>query len=298
MRALVLGASGQVGGHLLAQLLERGHAAVGTRRSFAASGLPRLDIAELARVREAVRDTEAEAVFLPAGFTWVDGCEKDPARSARENLEQPLAVARVCAEAGALFVWYSTDYVFDGRHGPYAEADVPAPLQVYGRDKLACEQALATEGIASLVVRTTTVFGPERQGKNFVLQLVSKARAGERLKVACDQLATPSYGPDVARATLELVEAGARGVVHVAGPDLLDRASFALLACEVLGLDARTVEPVTTEAQAAPALRPLRAGLRASLLFELTGFRPRSARGGLEALRDELVRSGGSPERE
>src|SRR5580704_11316341 len=98
MRALVIGASGQVGGHLLAQLNARGHAAAGTRFTSAKSPLPRLDIAEPERVREAIRDVEANAVLLPAGFTWVDGCDRDPARSRRENVELPLAVARLAAE--------------------------------------------------------------------------------------------------------------------------------------------------------------------------------------------------------
>lgn len=289
MRALVIGASGQVGGHLLAQLLARGHAAVGTRRSYAASPLPRLDIAEPARVREAIRDVEADAVLLPAGFTWVDGCEKDPARSRLENVELPLGVARAAAEAGAVFAWYSTDYVFDGAKGLYSEEDATAPLQVYGRDKLACEQALAAEGLPFLVLRTTTVFGPEEQGKNFVLQLVQRSKKRERIKVASDQLANPSYAPDVAHATIELLEAGARGVWHVAGPDLLDRVTFGRLACEVLGLDPATVEPVTTAEQAAPALRPLRAGLASGRLERETGFRLRSVRAGLEAMRDWLA---------
>jgi dTDP-4-dehydrorhamnose reductase len=288
MRALVIGASGQIGGHLLAELLARGHAAVGTRRSHAASPLPALDVAHLDDVRQAIADVGPTVVFLPAGFTWVDGCEKDPARSALENRERPLAVARLAAEAGALFVGYSTDYVFDGRSGPNAETDPTGPLQVYGRDKLACEEALAREGLPFLVLRTTTVFGPEVQGKNFVLQLVAKARAGERLKCPSDQLATPTYGPGIARATIELVERGATGIFHAAGPDLLDRASFGRLACQVLGLDPRTVEPVTTAELAQPAPRPLRGGLRTGKLAAL-GLSIEGAHAGLCLLKDWLA---------
>jgi dTDP-4-dehydrorhamnose reductase len=291
MRALVIGASGQVGGHLLSQLNARGHAAVGTRFSYGSSSLPRLDVANLGGVQQAIRDTEADAVLLPAGFTWVDGCEKDPARSALENVARPLAVARAAAEAGAVFVWWSTDYVFDGLGGPYSEDDAPAPLSVYGRDKLACERALVAEGLPALILRTTTVFGPEEQRKNFVLQVLAKARAGEKLNVASDQFATPSYGPDVATATIELLEARARGIVHVAGPDFLDRAAFGRLACEVLGVDPAVIVARTTVELAAAAARPLRAGLKSEKLLELTGYRPRSARAGLEATRDWLARS-------
>jgi dTDP-4-dehydrorhamnose reductase len=286
VRALVLGASGQIGGHLLTQLLERGHAAAGTRRSHAASPLPALDIADERALRAAVLDVKPDAIFLPAGWTWVDGCEKDPARSRLENFERPLAVARLAAAAGATFVWYSTDYVFDGVHGPYRETDATGPLNVYGKDKLEGELALAREGLPHLVIRTTTVYGPEVQGKNFVFQVIAKAKAGERMKVPQDQLATPAFGPDVARATLELLEQGARGIFHAAGPDLLDRASFGKLACTVLGLDPATVEPVSTDSLQQPARRPLRGGL----VCEKLPVPMRGARAGLEALRDWLTR--------
>jgi dTDP-4-dehydrorhamnose reductase len=285
MRALVIGASGQIGGHLLEQLLAGGHAAVGTRNAHGASPLPRLDVADDRALRAAVLDVRPDAILLPAGWTWVDGCEKDPPRSRLENVERPLAVARLAAEIGATFVWYSTDYVFDGERGPYRETDPTGPLCVYGRDKLACEEALAREGLPHLVLRTTTVYGPEAQGKNFVLQLVAKAKKKERMKVPMDQLATPSFGPDVARATIELLEAGARGVFHAAGPDFLDRASFGKLACSILGLDPGTVEPVTTESLQQPARRPLRGGL----LSERLPVPLRGAREGLEAVRSWLA---------
>src|SRR4051812_35759204 len=121
MRALVIGASGQIGGHLLAELGRRGHAATGTRRSFGASGLPALDIADEVATAAAIADVKPDVVFLPAGFTWVDGCEKDPARADLENRDRPLAVARLARRVGAAFVFFSTDYVFDGDAGPYGE---------------------------------------------------------------------------------------------------------------------------------------------------------------------------------
>lgn len=284
MRALVIGASGQIGGHLLAQLAERGHAAVGTRRSHGASPLPVLDIADETALGAAIVDVAPDAVFLPAGWTWVDGCEKDPARSRLENFERPLAVARLAARVGATFVGYSTDYVFDGARGPYREGDAVGPLNVYGRDKLDLELALAKEGLPHLVIRTTTVYGPEVQGKNFVYQVVAKARAKERMKVPADQFATPAYGPDVAAATIELLEQRARGVFHAAGPDFLDRATFGRLACAVLGLDPETIESVTTDSLGQPARRPLRGGL----ICERLPLPVRGARAGLEALQGFL----------
>lgn len=296
MRALVIGGSGQIGGHLLEGLRADGHAAVGTYATSPAPGLVQLALDDDAAVEAALGDVRPDVVFLPAGWTWVDANEDDPARSRRENLEAPLRVARHCRDQGALFVTYSTDYVFDGAAGPYAEEDPPRPLSVYGRAKLELEEALARELPGQhLLLRSTTVFGPERQGKNFVYQLLRRAAKGERMVVPSDQWATPSYGPDVARATLALVDRGARGVWHVAGPDVMDRVALARLACRVFGIDPdRCVEPRTTAELKQKAARPLRGGLRTDRLQAL-GLGLRGAEEALRAMKAEVEAGRAAP---
>jgi dTDP-4-dehydrorhamnose reductase len=190
VRALVIGASGQIGGHLLAQLRAQGHLALGTYSSFAVDGLAKLDLDDDRAVEAALADVQPDVVLLPAGWTWVDGNEDDPARARRTNCEQPLQLARRCRAIGARFVTYSTDYVFDGAAGPYGEDDATNPLSVYGKAKLEAERAILGEMPEHLILRTTTVFGPERQGKNFVYQLLRKVAKQERMVVPSDQRAT------------------------------------------------------------------------------------------------------------
>src|SRR5207249_9072978 len=101
---------------------------------------------------------------------------------------------------GAVFVFFSTEYVFDGRAGPYAEDDPVAPLSVYGRSKLDGERAVMAANVRSLVVRTTVVDGEERQGKNFIYQLPVRAAAGETSKVPADQRSSPTFNVDLATA--------------------------------------------------------------------------------------------------
>src|SRR3954451_13877517 len=187
MRAVVVGGSGQIGGWLLRVLGERGAEAVGTYATVAYPGLERLDAADLAASAAWLRDRRPDVVFYPAGFTWVDGCERDPARARAANVEQPLNLARASAGVGSRFVYFSTDYVFDGLDGPYTEASPPRPLSAYGRAKLEAEDALAGElGDRQLTVRTSWVFGPERQGKNFAYQLARALASGERLECPSD----------------------------------------------------------------------------------------------------------------
>jgi dTDP-4-dehydrorhamnose reductase len=262
VHAVVVGGSGQIGGWLLRSLAERGHSAVGTYATVPFPGLAPLDASDLAGAAEWLRRQQADVVFYPAGFTWVDQCERDPARARAGNVEQPLNLAHATADSGARFVYFSTDYVFDGRSGPYRETDTSCPLSAYGASKRDAEIALAScLGDHLLTVRTCWVFGPERQGKNFAYQLSRTLRDGRMLTCPSDQVSSPSYGPDVALATVRLVEIGESGLVHVAGPEILNRVRFAFALAEAFGLDTSLIVSKSTEELAQTAPRPLEGGL-------------------------------------
>jgi dTDP-4-dehydrorhamnose reductase len=269
MRAIVIGGSGQIGGWLLHSLSSHGHEAVGTYNTVAYPGLVHVDGADLAGSAAWLEAQRPNVVFFPAGFTWVDGCEKDPAKARGANLDQPMNVARVAAKLGARFVYYSTDYIFDGRDGPYDETAEPNPLSVYGQAKLEAEQAL-TEllGEHLLIARTSWVFGPERQGKNFAYQLVRTLRSGKSLTVPIDQISSPSYGPDVAEATVRLVDAGQSGIFHVVGPEVMSRIEFARAIARAFDLDDSLIIGKTTNELGQGAPRPLNGGLLAPKLGE------------------------------
>jgi dTDP-4-dehydrorhamnose reductase len=263
MRALVIGGSGQIGGWILRHLAARGHSAVGTYATVPQDGLEPLDASDTAAAASLIARVRPEVVFYPAGFTWVDRCEEEPGRSLSANLEQPCTLARLAAEQGGRFVYFSTDYVFDGQHGPYDESATPAPLSAYGQHKLDAETALADALPDSppLILRTTWVYGPERQGKNFAYQLVRNLRAGKPVVLPSDQISSPSYGPDVALAAVELAEQGASGLYHVSSPDVMDRITFARAVATAFGLDPSAIGGKPTAAMNQAAARPLSSGL-------------------------------------
>ncbi len=262
MRAIIVGASGQIGSWLTRFWQGRGHEAVGTYREHAFDGLVPLDTADHEAARRLVNEVRPDVVFYPAGFTWVDGCERDETRARAENLDQPLAMARAAKAAGARFVAFSTDYVFDGQSGPYDESARTRPLSVYGRAKRDAEQALEEAlGDSLLTVRTTWVYGPERQGKNFAYQLARSLSEGRALVCPTDQVSNPTYGPDVAKAVVELVVQGVCGLIHVAGPEYVPRPEFARAVARALGLDPSRIEERATSELGQPAARPLRGGL-------------------------------------
>jgi dTDP-4-dehydrorhamnose reductase len=288
MRALIIGGSGQIGGWLLRILSERGHEATGTYQKVPQPGLVPLDAARLDDATALLSKVRPDVVFYPAGFTWVDGCERDPALARRANLEQPLDIARAAAEVGARFVSFSTDYVFDGQAGPYDENSPTNPLSAYGRAKLDAEHALADAlGDNVLTVRTSWVFGPERQGKNFAYQLLKALGEGRTLECPSDQVSSPSYGPDVARAVVGLAEANISGLIHVAGPEVLDRVAFAQEIARAFGLDSGLIIGRKTAELGQGAPRPLTGGL---LTPRLDAILPGVTRPLAETLADFKVR--------
>lgn len=267
MKAAVIGGSGQIGGWLLRSLATHDYEAVGTYNTVPYAGLEHVDGADLRGAAAWLRSHSPDVVFFPAGFTWVDGCERDRDKARGANLDQPLNLAKVVADLGARFVYYSTDYVFDGTDGPYDEAAEPNPLSVYGQAKLDAEEALhSILGDDLLILRTAWVFGPERQGKNFAYQLVRTLKAGKPLTVPSDQISSPSYGPDVAEASVRLVSAGRFGLYHVAGPEVMSRPEFARGIARAFGLDPVVIGVKSTEELGQGAPRPLSGGLLAPKL--------------------------------
>ncbi len=295
MKNLVVGASGQVGQALVRAFKIQNKPWVGTAhtRAQAEPGLRPLDLEDLEAAPALIRELGPSAVYFPAGWTWVDGCEADEEKAQRINALAPEAAARAARLAGAAFVYFSTEYVFDGKAGPYAEGDPPAPLGAYARSKLEGEKRVLLAHPGALVARTTVVYGPEPQGKNFVYQLVANLGQGKPMRVPGDQVSNPTYNDDLARACYELVMFGMAGTYHVVGRDRLDRLAFAREACRVFGLDRELLRPVSTADLGQKAARPLDAGLKADKLEAELGWRPRGARAGLEAMKAELDRAGG-----
>jgi len=268
MKALIIGASGQVGGALSSLCVRRKIEVYGTSRK--GQGFLYLDLAAPESVTAAFEKASPDLVLLCSALTHVDDCERNPALAEKINAQGPALVAAECAKTGAKLVYFSTEYVFDGKAGPYGEADEPSPVSVYGRTKLEGERAcLALKN--ALSVRTTVVYSHNPASKNFVMQLIGNHKAGAKMRVPSDQYSNPTYAPELAAAVLDLAAADASGVYNVVGPDWLSRYEFALKACEAFGFDPGFLEPRLTAELGQAAARPLRAGLKTEKLAEKLG---------------------------
>ena len=278
-RILVVGASGQVGTQVF-RLLPPG-SAIPTSRRAEGPGWTALDLATVSETEadELVRRFEIGTLYCMGAITHVDGCESTPELARRINCEGPAILARAAARRRAGFVYFSTDYVFNGRNGPYAEDAPPDPICVYGSSKWQGELAVRDAHPSALVVRTTTVYGPDPNGKNFPYSLRKELAGTKPFRVPADQISTPTYNLDLAAAVVALAESGAQGVFHVAGPDVVSRLEFARRAAAVMGLDPANLSGVSTAELAQIAARPLRGGL---LTVKLAAYLPQLRMRGIE----------------
>lgn len=228
-----------------------------------------LDVTDADAVRRAFTRHTPDAVLHCAAYTAVDRAESEPLAARRVNVEGATHVARAAARAGAVMVYPSTDFVFDGRSSqPYRPDDPPDPRSVYGRTKLEGEEAVRAAGSEHLVVRTSWVYGAG--GGNFVDAILERARAGKPLRIVADQTGRPTWARTLAATLLELMERDVRGLWHVADAGATTWHDFARGFLEMAGLEAR-VEPVSTEAYGAPAPRPRYSVLDTSATEELLG---------------------------
>ena len=233
-----------------------------------------LDVTDAAACRREVEGFRPDVVVHCAAWTAVDRAESEPEMARILNVDGTRNVARACRGCGALMVTFGTDYIFDGASPrPYREEDPANPLSVYGKTKWAAEQALREEGGDHLLVRTQWMFGPA--GRNFIHTILGKARRGETLRVASDQVGCPTFSRDLAGAVRNLLGARARGTVHFSGEGETSWYGLALYVLERCRLPAALLSPARTRELPYPAPRPVYGVLSKEKYRTVTGAFPR-----------------------
>lgn len=278
-RILLLGKNGQVGWALQRALAIHGPVSAHDRDS--------LNLEDKAKISEVIRVTRPRVIVNAAAYTAVDKAETDRELAFRINAEAPGLIAAEAKQIGALLVHYSTDYVFDGKKdGDYDEADVASPVSVYGRSKLAGEQAVAAAGSAHLIFRTSWVYGPH--GGNFPKKILALAHERDTLRVVSDQTGAPTSADLIADVTAHCVAAWLanpaddrfRGLYHLVPAG---QTSWHGLACEIVRLGKaaglplkatpETIAPIASADYPSAAQRPPNSRLSTAKLtkaFQLT----------------------------
>lgn len=269
MKILLFGKTGQLGWEL-----ERTLSALGTVQAL---GQNELDLQDQAALKQAIFTAKPDAIVNASAYTAVDRAEQEKEIAMRVNAEAPGVMAQVAKEIRAVFVHYSTDYVFDGsQKTPYTESDKVNPLNVYGQSKLSGEQAAAEARGAHVILRTSWVYS--LRGDGFVSKVLRWARNQEILKIVSDQVGSPTWARALAETTALMLAGGApnlydyfsehSGVYHLGGLGSVSRLDFAQ---EILRLDphkkeqiCQRLEPALTADFPTPAVRPLTTTLNCS----------------------------------
>lgn len=296
MKVLLLGGNGQVGRELRRSLPELGELIVATRSGEGAEAIADFD--RLDPLAALIENLAPDVVVNAAAYTAVDKAETDAEAAFRINAEAPSVIARACAASGALFVHYSTDYVFDGQATqPYREDDATGPLGVYGTSKLAGEQAIRDSGARHAILRTAWVYAAH--GKNFLLTMLRLAGERDELRVVADQFGAPTPASFIAEATAALLRHGVAqsGTWHLTTQGETSWHGFASAIMEEahdLGLlqQVPRVLPITTVDYPTPARRPAYSVLDTTRLQQDFGISPPDWREGLTQTLRQLAEKG------
>jgi dTDP-4-dehydrorhamnose reductase len=276
MRILVTGREGQVVQALAEEGLGEGHEIIRL-------GRPEFDLAAPEGIRTALDRHRPDVVVSAAAYTAVDQAESEPDLAMAINGTAPGVIAAAAAERGLPIIHLSTDYVFDGlKPTPYVETDVTGPQGIYGRTKLAGEQAVAAANPRHVILRTAWVYA--HGGKNFVRTMLRLAADRPELRVVSDQLGCPTYATDLARSILDIsgklagAEAGDErfGLFHASGTGDTSWAGFASAIFELSarqGGATAQVTPIATADYPTPARRPANSRLSCNQIQRVYGIR-------------------------
>jgi len=292
---LISGASGFLGANALLEALDAGREAVGAfhETPIASDGARTIqaDLSSHATVRDLLESVRPDWVLNCAALADVDGCERDPELARQINADLPRALAASCREAGVRLAHISTDSVFDGRRGAYAESDQPHPMNVYSRTKLEGERAVSEELPGALIVRTN-FFGISPGARTGLADwIIRELTAGHRIAGFTDVVFTPLIANEVVQVIFAMMDSGMSGLYHLGGSSQLTKHDFAALLARALELDEKLVRPAKLSDAEVAAPRPKNTSLCSSRAEAALGRRMASVDSSI-ALLGKLRHSG------
>jgi len=303
MKILLTGKNGQVGWELQRTLAPLGEVVAVDRQA--------LDLTSPDAIRALIREVKPALIVNPAAYTAVDKAESEPELAMAVNGIAPGIMAEEAKRLGAAMIHYSTDYVFDGtKTSPYTEKDLPNPGNVYGKTKLAGEQAIQAAGIPHLILRTSWVYGT--RGRNFLLTILRLAQERDELKIVDDQIGAPTSSRMIAEITGQILAQCFSPITHCASPiahhpspitpysglyhlTAAGQTSWHGFAAAILESRARTtgvagsrLTPIPTSAYPLPAPRPLYSVMANDKLQRTFGVSAPAWQSGLSLCMEEM----------
>ena len=276
MRILITGAFGQLGYALQTTLSKNSdYELICTGRNIleGQEGIP-IDIRNQVGLKEVINSTSPDLVVNLAAMTNVDACEKNPKLAGEINV---AGLQHICDSFSGKIIQLSTDYVFDGKAGPYNEEDQVCPVSIYGKTKLASEHILLDSNLNNLVVRGNVLYDySSHTNASFLNWVVLSLKEGKEIKVVEDQYNNPTWTRSMADIIYLCISNDINGIIHWGDADHLSRYDFSKIIAEKFSLDSSLITPILTEELEQIARRPLQSGLIADKLINMLEVIPPS----------------------
>ncbi|KUG06606.1 SDR family oxidoreductase [Solirubrum puertoriconensis] len=293
MRLLITGANGLLGQKLIGLLhQEPSVELIATSRGSNRLGevfpnvpFSALDVTNAEQVEQVIGELKPTHVIHTAAMTNVDECELNHEACWLQNVTATENLARTCAAHDVHLTHLSTDFIFDGSHGPLTEDATPNPISYYGQSKLAAEQAVQnTANLRWAIARTVLVYGVLHGGgrTNIVLWVRNSLREGKQIKVVNDQWRTPTLAEDLAQGCWLIAKQSARGIFNISGRELLTPYDIALRVADHFSLDKSLIIEADGSTFTQPAKRPPRTGFIIEKAEKELGYRPHSFTEGID----------------
>jgi len=295
MRILVTGCNGLLGQKLVELILSGDDYLIATAKSKSAIDLPKgefyfLDITKFEEVEEVMSQAKPDVVIHTAAMTQVDQCESEKEKCWLTNVTAVDYLVRACKRHNVYLVHLSTDFIFDGSHGPLDESEKPSPLSYYGESKLAAEQVIQKSTIDSTIVRTVLVYGvtKDMSRSNIVLWVKKSLEEGKKINVVNDQWRTPTLAEDLAMGCYLAAQQKIQGVFNVSGEEMMTPYDIAVATANFFNLDKSLINQTDSTKFVQPAKRPAKTGFIIKKARMELGYQPHTFPRGLALISQQI----------
>ena len=247
------------------------------------------DIKNRDSIKEVIHDYYPDFIVHTAAFTNVDLSEKLREDAWKINVKGVEYIAEAARAIDAHIIHISTDYIFDGKDGPYSENALPNPVGYYGRTKLASENALRISGTFFTILRTNVLYGIAPNSRpDFVRWVINSLNEKENIRIVKDQINNPTFIDDLIQGINKIIEFRKTGTYNIGGKEFLSRYDFTLRIADFFNLGKNLITPITTDELKQPARRPLKSGLIILKAETELGYKPHTIIESLSAMKKEL----------
>jgi dTDP-4-dehydrorhamnose reductase len=296
-RILITGCNGLLGQKLVILLLTKDAQIIATAKGENRLSIKEgyefhsMDITDNQAVMKVIVETKPDVVINTAAMTDVDKCEFEKDNCWQQNVNAVEYLVDACRANDVFLLHLSTDFIFDGKNGPYKEDAEPNPISFYGWSKLAGEKAVTNSNIRWAIARTVLVYGivPNLSRSNIILWVKKSLEEGKKINVVTDQFRSPTLAEDLAKGCFLIAEKEAEGIFNISGKDFLTPYEMAIKTADYFKLDKSLISKADSSTFSQPAKRPPRTGFVLDKSMQLLDYQPVSFEDGIELLAKQLA---------